>query len=261
GLPGMAKEDGTPRYPGGYADYIVNHERAPGIGPLAGWRGADGQSHGKGAVNPAQLQRYIENGCFWSHHLPEDQKFYKFANKAYLDWSADIGFIGKAEPIVLQVYSEVMQKFRLAARGHGRKQPPERERARIEAYFDPLPIWYQPFEHAMVDLGENDYWATPAEFMTRFGDCEDYAIIKYLSLRRLGWQEKDLRVVAVKDMNLKVGHAVLVVFFKHPTSGQIMSLLLDNQIKQIVQADRVRHYQPVFSLNQFHWWRHTPVLG
>jgi len=118
-----------------------------------------------------------------------------------------------------------------------------------------------PYVADPTNWGENDYWATPAEFMTRFGDCEDYAIIKYLSLRRLGWQEKDLRVVAVKDMNLKVGHAVLVVFFKHPTSGEIMPLLLDNQIKQIVHADRVRHYQPVFSLNQFHWWRHTPVMG
>ncbi len=42
GLPGMTNGDGTARYPGGYADYIVNHERAPGLGPLAGFRGKDG---------------------------------------------------------------------------------------------------------------------------------------------------------------------------------------------------------------------------
>ena len=35
-LPGMTKEDGTAKFPGGYPDYIVNHERRPGIGPLAG---------------------------------------------------------------------------------------------------------------------------------------------------------------------------------------------------------------------------------
>lgn len=109
--------------------------------------------------------------------------------------------------------------------------------------------------------GQNDYWATPAEFMSKFGDCEDYAIAKYLSLRRLGWKESDLRVVAVKDLNLKVGHAVLIVFFKHPTTGQVLPLLLDNQIKTIVNADRVRHYQPVFSLNKYFWWRHTPATG
>lgn len=110
-----------------------------------------------------------------------------------------------------------------------------------------------------ANWGQNDYWATPAEFMSKFGDCEDYAILKYLSLRRLGWKENDLRVVAVKDMNLKVGHAVLVVFFKHPQNGQILTLLLDNQIPNIVNAASIRHYQPVFSINKYFWWRHTPV--
>ena len=99
------------------------------------------------------------------------------------------------------------------------------------------------------------------EFMSRFGDCEDYAILKYLSLRRLGWKEKQLRVVAVKDLNLKVGHAVLVVLFTHPKTGQILPLLLDNQIKKIVAANKVRHYQPVFSLNKFFWWKHTPATS
>ena len=36
GLPGMTTEDGKPRYPGGYADYLVNHERKPGVGSLMG---------------------------------------------------------------------------------------------------------------------------------------------------------------------------------------------------------------------------------
>jgi anaerobic selenocysteine-containing dehydrogenase len=46
----------------------------------------------------------------------------------------------------LQLYSEVLQKFRLAADGHGQPEPPERHRARLRAYFDPLPFWYPPFE-------------------------------------------------------------------------------------------------------------------
>lgn len=154
GLPGLTNEDGSPKYPGGYADYIVNHQRGPGIGPLAGWRGAKGESHGKGDPNPDQLQRYIDNGCFWSHHFPDEHKFYKFANKGYLEWAKSVGFIGSADPIVLQIYSEVMQRFRNAARGHGKIQPPERERARVDAYFDPMPIWYPPFEHSMIDLDE-----------------------------------------------------------------------------------------------------------
>ncbi|MBV9199648.1 MAG: molybdopterin-dependent oxidoreductase, partial [Alphaproteobacteria bacterium] len=71
-LPGFVTPEGEPRYPGGYADYIVNHERRPGVGPLAGWRGADGENAGRGAPNPHQLERYIANGCFWKHELPEE---------------------------------------------------------------------------------------------------------------------------------------------------------------------------------------------
>ena len=146
GLPAFCAEDGSPRYPGGYPDYMVNHERMPGIGPLAGWRGADGSRSGRGDVNPDQLQRYIENGCFWKHDLPESQQYYKHANRDYLDFAAQLGFIPKADQIVMQIYSEPMQKFRLAAQGHGSIQPPEHLRERVDTHFDPLPIWYPPFE-------------------------------------------------------------------------------------------------------------------
>src|SRR5690606_25261676 len=57
GLPGMIDANGEAIYRD-YADYMVRHERAPGVGMLAGWRGADGSQEGKGAPNPEQLQRY-----------------------------------------------------------------------------------------------------------------------------------------------------------------------------------------------------------
>jgi anaerobic selenocysteine-containing dehydrogenase len=152
GLPAMVKEDGSPRYRD-YADYIVNHERAPGVGLLAGWRGADGSSHGKGAPNPAQLERYIANGGYWREEIPESARYYKMANRDYLEWSTKLGFMGAPNPVVLQLYSETLQKFRLAAQGHGAVQPPARDRERVERYFDPLPIWYEPFEGSQVDLG------------------------------------------------------------------------------------------------------------
>jgi len=146
-LPGLVELDGRPKYPGLYADYIVNHQRKPGIGMLAGWRG-DGSKQGTGEPNPSQLERYIAHGCFWHYEIPEDQRFFRHANKGYLDWATSMGFIDHAEPVVLQLYSEVLQKFRLAAQGHGAVQPPERDRPRIAAYFDPLPIWYRPLEEA-----------------------------------------------------------------------------------------------------------------
>ena len=149
GLPGMVLEDGSPRYRD-YADYIVRHERAPGVGLLAGWRGEHGELEAKGPPNPEQLQRYIDNGGFWRSHVPESARYYKMANRGYLDWAQKMGFLGHAEPIVLQLYSETLQKFRLAAQGHGAQQPPAEHRERVATYFDPLPIWYEPFEGAQV---------------------------------------------------------------------------------------------------------------
>jgi anaerobic selenocysteine-containing dehydrogenase len=154
GFPGFVTPEGAPRYPGGYADYVVNHERRPGVGPLGGWRGADGDQAGRGMPNPHQLERYVANGCFWKHELPEDQRYFKHANKAYLETAVAMGLIDAAEPIVLQLYIEPLQRFRLAAGGHGRVVPPETHRERIATYFDPLPFWYMPFEEARIDRGD-----------------------------------------------------------------------------------------------------------
>ncbi len=155
GLPGMTRNDGTPRYPGGYPDYIVNHERAPGLGPLAGFRGPNGKSQGRGTPNPDQLKQYIANGCHWFYELPDTMKYFRHVNWAYLDWATFFGFIGKPDPIIHQLYSEPLQKFRLAAQGHGKVIPPAEHRQRIATHFDPIPFWYPPFEGEMVS--ETDF--------------------------------------------------------------------------------------------------------
>jgi anaerobic selenocysteine-containing dehydrogenase len=147
-LPGFVTETGAPKFPGGYPDYIVHHERNPGVGSLAGHRGVDGRSYGKGAPNPKQLDEYVAEGCFHEHHLAPEQRYYKHANKAYLEWSKAAGFIGSDAPIIFQLYLEPLQKFRLAARGHGAVQPPPSHRERVETYFDPIPFWYPPFGDA-----------------------------------------------------------------------------------------------------------------
>ncbi|PHR62983.1 MAG: formate dehydrogenase [Robiginitomaculum sp.] len=153
GLPGMTKQNGEAQYPGGYVDYMANHERGSGsgIGPLAGWRGKDGDQHGRGEPNPNQIEKYIENGCFWTQSLSDEQLYFKPVNRSYLDFATEQGWIGHADPIIFQLYNEDLQKFRLAAMGHGDRQPPKRNRERIKTYFDPLPIWYMPFEEAEID--------------------------------------------------------------------------------------------------------------
>ncbi|MEZ5462642.1 molybdopterin oxidoreductase family protein [Dokdonella sp.] len=143
GLPGLLKEDGSPKYPEGFAQYMVEHERAPGVGMLAGWRGTDGSKAGFGEPNPDQIKRYVEHGCVWEARVPDAARYYKMANQDYLNWARSLGFLGSTDPIVLQLYCETLQRFRLAAQGHGAQQPPERERERVERYFDPLPFWYE----------------------------------------------------------------------------------------------------------------------
>lgn len=151
GLPGMVGEDGGLKFKQGYKDYLVSHERTEGIGPLAGWRGVDGKEQGRGAPNPDQLERYIENNCFWSHKLKKDQHYYRHSNTGYLDYAKSMGWVPDLSAITLQLYVEPMQKFRLAAEGHGEVQPPEGLRERVRKNFDPLPEWVPPLEEEGID--------------------------------------------------------------------------------------------------------------
>ena len=148
-LRGFVNADGTQKYMD-YADYIVNHIRKPGIGPLAGFRG-DGTASGRGDVNPEQLDRYIENGGFFLEHVPEEARYYKPWNAAYQDWAVTMGLYDSPQPYLFNLYVEPMRKFQRAAEGHGDRQPPEHLRARIKETLDPLPIWYPPFEEGAVD--------------------------------------------------------------------------------------------------------------
>jgi len=152
GLPGFVTEDGAAAY-ADYADYIVRHQRKPGVGPLAGWRG-DGSENGRGDPNPDQLQRYIENGGFWESEIPEEARFYKMANAAYQDWAVGMGFFDAPQPVTFELYNETLRKFQLAAEGHGDRQPPDNLKDQIGQSFDPLPTWYAPFEGAGVELAD-----------------------------------------------------------------------------------------------------------
>lgn len=104
-----------------------------------------------------------------------------------------------------------------------------------------------------INWGVDDYWAIPKEFLKKFGDCEDYAIAKYISLKALGWNDDDMRIVILLDMNLRVMHAILIVEFE----GK--SMVLDNQISFVIDAKIIRHYRPIYSINEKGWWRHLAI--
>lgn len=108
----------------------------------------------------------------------------------------------------------------------------------------------KPYVTDPVNWHMADYWATPLQFLRKDGDCEDYAISKYMALRALGFPVNDMRIVVLQDTNLGIPHAVLVVFHK----GK--ALVLDNQVSGIVPADRIHHYQPFYSINEEGWWLH-----
>lgn len=99
--------------------------------------------------------------------------------------------------------------------------------------------------------GKSDYWATPVEFLDRGGDCEDFAIMKYVALRSLGVPEERLRVAIVQDTKKNIPHAVLVVYTE---SG---AYILDNQIKKMISAEHGSRYRPIYSINRTAWWLHS----
>lgn len=102
------------------------------------------------------------------------------------------------------------------------------------------------------NYGIADYWATPQEFLINKGDCEDYAIIKMLSLKWLGYDIDSMRVVVVQDTNLRVPHAVMAINNNNDT------LILDNQIEEVISHTAIFHYVPVYSVNEGSWWMHVP---
>ena len=107
-----------------------------------------------------------------------------------------------------------------------------------------------PYITDIRNYGVDDYWATPKQFLYRDGDCEDYAIVKYMSLRALGFTPDDMRLVVLQDNNLRIAHAVLVTYIDGT------AFVLDNQIKQLVEHSRIRHYSPYYSINETAWWLH-----
>ncbi len=153
GLPGMVDDAGAAIY-ADYADYMVNHQRRPGVGPLAGWRGADGTGRGRGEPNPDQIARYIENGGFWVDHVPPEAAYFKPWNAGYQAWAVERGIFDAPQPYLFELYAEPLAKFQAAAHGRGPTPAPEHLRDRLRETMTPLPTWYPPLSDAGTDLAE-----------------------------------------------------------------------------------------------------------
>lgn len=107
-------------------------------------------------------------------------------------------------------------------------------------FLDDIDVW-----------GKEDYWATPLEFLgAGAGDCEEFSIAKYLSLRELGVEDEKLRLIYVKALTLNQFHMVLAYY---PTPSAV-PLLLDNLRPDILQASQRPDLQPIYSFNGSKLW-------
>lgn len=102
--------------------------------------------------------------------------------------------------------------------------------------------------------GKSDYWAAPLEFLKHSGDCEDYVILKYTTLRQLGVPADHIRLVVVKDTVRDLAHAVLAVY----TEDDIY--ILDSLFDAVLSHKQVLQYIPYYSVNENSRWAHVKAF-
>ncbi len=103
----------------------------------------------------------------------------------------------------------------------------------------------------MEHWGKEDYWATPVELLaTNAGDCEDYSIAKYFTLKEMGVAEEKLKITYVKAVKLNQAHMVLA-YYHTPDSEPI---ILDNLIDELKPASERGDLIPVYSFNGDGLW-------
>ncbi len=117
---------------------------------------------------------------------------------------------------------------------------------KMNNFFNQVP-YYNDIRHWRVE----DYWATPVEMLSTFGgDCEDYSIAKYLSLKELGVPIERLRITYVRAKNIGESHMVLA-YYPRPDAEP---LILDNLIPELRPASQRTDLEPVYSFNDDDLW-------
>ena len=107
------------------------------------------------------------------------------------------------------------------------------------------------FVDDMTVWGQEDYWATPVEALRKgAGDCEDYALAKYFTLRELGVPASQLRITYVKALQLNQAHMVVTWY----SSPDAIPLVLDNLKPAILPASARSDLLPVYSFNGEGLW-------
>lgn len=116
----------------------------------------------------------------------------------------------------------------------------------VNAFFNRM-----EFVNDIDHWGMEDYWATPLQLLSsNAGDCEDFSIAKYFTLRQMGVPANRLRLTYVKALKLNQAHMVLT-YYRTPGSDP---LVLDNLVTEILSSSRRDDLQPVYSFNAEGLW-------
>ena len=98
----------------------------------------------------------------------------------------------------------------------------------------------------LAQFGEIDVWSSPlVTFANGAGDCEDYAIAKFVALRQAGISAEDIRIVIMRDTVRGEDHAVAAVRL----DGNWLTL--DNRRMAMVEDAHVRNYRPLFVIDRY----------
>jgi predicted transglutaminase-like cysteine proteinase len=112
-----------------------------------------------------------------------------------------------------------------------------------------------PYKQDNWVYNRDDHWATPSEFLKNGGDCEDYAIIKYMTLRRLGFDANQMKIAVVYDVYSGTDHAYLVVNFGN------QNFILDSREEETNPSAFTKRYQAHYAFNEEGIWQYpTPRI-
>jgi predicted transglutaminase-like cysteine proteinase len=170
---------------------------------------------------------------------------------SYLSWAAadPFAFSSPALERIERTYGEAARARVVRWRELVTRLKNESEQSKLDAvngFFNEL-----DFVSDIAHWGREDYWATPVEFLgTNGGDCEDFSVAKYFTLRELGVPDERMSLTYVKSLTLDQAHMV-VTYFPQPGAEP---LVLDNIDKQIRHASARRDLLPIYSFNGENLW-------
>ena len=146
---------------------------------------------------------------------------------------------GKEAPARFTAWEELIHKD---------KSPSDREKLEKVNHFYNSRI---RFASDMEVWGVEDYWASPIEFLCKkAGDCEDFAIAKFFTLKAMGVAEEKLNITYVKAIQYNIAHMVLT-YYSEPGAEP---LVLDNLIDSIEPGSKRTDLMPIFSFNGLGLW-------